>query len=116
MATRDNEDRLKGDSKMGTMPKKYMKEWRDKHREQIREYNREAYHKPICDMNCFDCKFPDCRNNRAPTKAEREMMENAYGTNDPIRKAREEQERKRHRKFYLQWAYQNRKKLKSDKE
>ena len=98
---------------MGTMPKEYMQAWRDKHREHVRKYNREAYHKPICDMNCFACPFPDCRNNRAPTKQERQMLDEAVGVNTAAFQEQKKQREKRMKSAYNRQRYLKMKELKA---
>lgn len=62
-------------------------ERKEKNRIYQREYrkrNKVQKSKIQCDMDCFHCKFSDCRNSGPPTAKEKEMLRNAYGLNDPL--------------------------------
>lgn len=80
--------------------------------EEKKEYLKQYRNSVICDMNCFECKFSDCKCSKPPTKAERQMLADAFGLTDPVRKKRIELEQKRDRRIKAQLRYQEEKKLK----
>jgi hypothetical protein len=44
------------------------------HREKMRKYMQEYRKKQICDMDCLNCKYPDCINNKPATAEERKTI------------------------------------------
>ena len=67
------------------------------------EYNRKMMER--CKMDCFNCPFPDCRNNAPATEKEKNMLKDALGLNDPIYLKRKEMEQKEWHKIYNKLRY-----------
>ena len=85
------------------------KEWRTAHREHMREYMKEYRQRKVCEMNCFSCPYPDCRNSAPPTRAEAQMIRDAFGADDPVALRRRELEQKQYHRMYSKYRYAKKK-------
>lgn len=74
-------------------------------RERQKEYERKYRNTAVCDMNCFNCIFKDCINNRASTKKEKEMLSNAMGYNTPEYQEQKKRREKQKRSAYMHERY-----------
>lgn len=87
------------------------KEWRAAHRDYLREYHRQYREKQknVCEMNCFSCPYPDCQNSSPPTRAEAQMIRDAFGADDPVSLRRKELEQKQYHRMYSKYRYAKKK-------
>ncbi|MBP5431573.1 hypothetical protein [Ruminococcus sp.] len=88
------------------------KEWRAAHKDRLKEYYRKYREKQknVCTMDCFKCPFPDCRNSAPPTKAEKQMIRDAFGVDDPIQIKRKQQKQREYNRIYSKLYYEAKKK------
>lgn len=88
------------------------KEWRAANRDKMKEYYRRyrEKQKSVCEMDCFNCKLPDCRNSSPPTKQEKKMIRDAFGADDPIVIARKKEEQREYNRIYSKLYHEAKKK------
>ena len=76
--------------------------------------------KNICDLDCFNCKFDDCRNDGSRTKKEGEMLKNAGVLPESKRKKyvskpKTEEQKQRLKEWKKQYNKKNKEKIKEYK-
>lgn len=87
--------------------------WRQNNKERLRDYQRDYAKRTICDMKCFECKFPDCRNAKPPTKKETQMIRDAMGLDDPAILRNKVESQKEYARIYRRMKYAQKKRARS---